>query len=294
MHFLCKKSRYTITSATFNINTLQFQQKVDHNSQPVPDWKLSNLQYLSHDQAIADIAYFIKSIKDSIYNKYGISEIKTIVVGGSYAGALSAWARYKYPHLIDAALSSSGVFNAIEDFYMFDEQMLASTSKSGSACPTKIQAFILEVVNRMGQGIAAKYKLMNMFKAEFMEWDDFWFYFTDIFVQIVMHGKRSAMCTFLTSLTGTMDEQLQLLANYAAANQVDPTDYSFMYMRKESINSTSLWKQWTFIFCSSLGFFNTPGRQSPLRWNGMDLYYRVPFFWLSVLFYPGFLVCGIA
>jgi len=30
--------------------------------------------------------------------------------------------RLKYPHLVDAALSSSGVVNAIEDFNMFDGQ----------------------------------------------------------------------------------------------------------------------------------------------------------------------------
>ena len=63
-----------------------------------------------------------------------------------------------------------------------------------------------------------------------------------------MRGKRTAMCTFLSSLNGSMDGQLQLLADYAAANQIDPTDYSFMHLRKEAVNTTSLWKQWTFIF----------------------------------------------
>ena len=101
--------------------------------------------------------------------------------------------------------------------------------------PSKNTAAHCRVANRMEQGIVAKYKLMSMFKTEFMEWDDFWFYFTDIFVEIVMHGKRTNMCTFLSSLNGSMDDQLQLLANYASANQIDPTDYAFIYLRKEAI-----------------------------------------------------------
>lgn len=46
-----------------------------------------------------------------------MKEVKVIVFGGSYAGALSAWMRYKYPDIIDGAHSSSGVITAITDFY---------------------------------------------------------------------------------------------------------------------------------------------------------------------------------
>ena len=280
--YICGESAGNFPKETTFFGTLMQSYKaigvaLEHRyygeSQPTTDWSLQNMQYLSHDQAIADLAYFISSIKDSMFKKYGISSIKTIVVGGSYAGALAAWARYKYPHLIDAALSSSGVVNAIENFHQFDEQVLASTLKSGDACPSKIQQLVQEVTNRMTQGIAAKYNLMSKFNAEFMEWDDFWFFFSDIFVENVQYGARTAMCTFLSTLTGTMDDQLSALAKYAATNRMDSTAYSFLNIRKESINASAEYRQWTFQYCSSLAYFNTPGQQRPLRWTGMDLYY---------------------
>ena len=46
-----------------------------------------------------------------------MSEINPfITVGGSYPGAMSAWFRYKYPHLTAGSLASSAVINAIKDF----------------------------------------------------------------------------------------------------------------------------------------------------------------------------------
>lgn len=51
---------------------------------------------------------------------FGIKNNPWIVVGGSYPGALSAWFRYKYPHLVIASIASSAVIEAIEDLQDFD------------------------------------------------------------------------------------------------------------------------------------------------------------------------------
>lgn len=92
------------------------------------------MKYLTAKQALADIAYFIQSAQD-IDELRGIDDhTKWITVGGSYAGALSAWFRTKYPHLTVGAIGSSAVVSAIEDFSDFDEQVYRSAAKSSQDC----------------------------------------------------------------------------------------------------------------------------------------------------------------
>lgn len=62
-----------------------------------------NLKYLSSEQALADLAYFIESKKKELQLPHN----KWIVFGGSYPGSLAAWFQLKYPHLAHGAVASS-------------------------------------------------------------------------------------------------------------------------------------------------------------------------------------------
>lgn len=89
-----------------------------------------NLKYLNSEQGLSDLAFFISYIKSN--KLYGVGPSTSwISVGGSYAGAMSAWFRAKYPHLTVGAIGSSGVVLAVEDFKAFDEQIYQSALKSG-------------------------------------------------------------------------------------------------------------------------------------------------------------------
>ena len=84
-------------------------------SRPVASTSVKNLSLLSSRQALADLAYFISSMKTtSLPGPW-------VVVGGSYPGSLAGWLRLKYPHLVAGAVATSGPVAAKEDFVEYLE-----------------------------------------------------------------------------------------------------------------------------------------------------------------------------
>ncbi|XP_024537539.1 probable serine protease EDA2 [Selaginella moellendorffii] len=93
-------------------------------SYPFQNFSYKNLKYLTTQQALYDYALFIDYYENLVnlqYNKQGKNP--WIVVGGSYAGALSAWFRLKFPHLVVASWASSGVVEAVLEYSAYDEQL---------------------------------------------------------------------------------------------------------------------------------------------------------------------------
>jgi pimeloyl-ACP methyl ester carboxylesterase len=85
------------------------------DSQPYDDWSLKSLEKLSANQAMADLANFLGKMNEDDPTR------QTIVIGGSYPGALSAWFRAQYPHMAIASWASSGVVQPIADYWRYDE-----------------------------------------------------------------------------------------------------------------------------------------------------------------------------
>ncbi|KAF5300719.1 hypothetical protein FQR65_LT09115 [Abscondita terminalis] len=77
----------------------------------------SDYEYLSAEQALEDVAYFIQKYKT--LNE--MESCKVAVFGCSYAGTLATWMRYKFPHLVDAAWASSAPIRIVLDFYQYYE-----------------------------------------------------------------------------------------------------------------------------------------------------------------------------
>ena len=120
--------------AKHNAKLVALEHRFYGKSIPNLNLELSNLKYLTAEQALADIAYFITKKLNA-----DKPDREVVVIGGSYPGALSAWFREKYPHLAVASWSSSGVVYPIEDFWQFDQQIYDSTMRSGENCPQQVQ-----------------------------------------------------------------------------------------------------------------------------------------------------------
>lgn len=106
-------------------------------SHPTKDLSVDNLQYLSSEQALADLAYF----RANMTSELGLTDTKWVSFGGSYSGSLSAWIRLKYPHLIDAAVATSAPVQSQLNFKEYLDVVKASlaTSQQGNKCIEAVQ-----------------------------------------------------------------------------------------------------------------------------------------------------------
>lgn len=84
-------------------------------SQPCDDWSVECYKNLSSEAGLADFAYFLRTMNEDM------PERQTIVIGGSYPGALSAWFRYTYPDIATASWAASAVVQPLEDMWTYDE-----------------------------------------------------------------------------------------------------------------------------------------------------------------------------
>jgi hypothetical protein len=90
---------------------------------PTPDLSTENLRFLTTQQALADVAYFAQNIVFKGLEEENLTapNVPYIAYGGSYAGAFVAFLRVVYPDLFFGAISSSGVTEAIYDYWQYFE-----------------------------------------------------------------------------------------------------------------------------------------------------------------------------
>ncbi|KAK8151696.1 serine carboxypeptidase S28-domain-containing protein [Phyllosticta citrichinensis] len=120
--FLQKGILYQLAKATRGIGVV-LEHRYYGESWPVPDLSTENLRFLTTDQALADTAYFAKNVRFPGLDNLTLTAPDTpyIAYGGSYAGAFVAFLRKLYPEIFFGAISSSGVTEAIYDYWEYYE-----------------------------------------------------------------------------------------------------------------------------------------------------------------------------
>ncbi|KYK60824.1 extracelular serine carboxypeptidase [Drechmeria coniospora] len=135
-----------LTKATDSVG-LVLEHRYYGTSFPTPNVTVENLRFLSTEQGLADIAYFATHVDLPGLENYNLTAPDTpwIIYGGSYGGALAAFARKVYPDVIWGAISSSGVLAAVDDFWQFYEA--ARHFAPGDCSPT--QQKLVQVIDAM-------------------------------------------------------------------------------------------------------------------------------------------------
>ncbi|XP_063986366.1 putative serine protease K12H4.7 [Diachasmimorpha longicaudata] len=245
-------------------------------SHPVVDTSVENLLFLSVDQALADIAFFVETAKQ----KLNIYDSPVIVFGGSYAGNMAAWARIKYPHLISGAVASSAPVRAKADFYEYYEVVRNSLNTYSEKCPANTkEAF--SAVEKLLTGETADPKKIK---------DDFnlcdipdisnskelaWVIrsLAAIFASAVqynsveMNGKTSIakLCDLMMTPSGNASSPYDRLATaFRSQYRRQCVDLKYSHFINtyrdtswESEAATSDMRQWTYQTCTEYGYYQT-------------------------------------
>ncbi len=226
--------------------------------------KTSNLVYLTVEQALADLAYFINWVKQNNTNYKIGANSKWISLGGSYPGALSAWLRLKYPNLVVGSLASSPVIYDILNFPEFDYQIYLSANKSGSRCPATVQNLTKYVENNLynnGSKWAQQFKSQFGNEAQQLSNEEFLWYFADTIAETIQYGGRTALCSMFAKYD-KFNDLWNATVQFINQNG-DPTDYGSYFIRNSTWNpSNEGARQWNYQCCSQLGWFQGPATNS--------------------------------
>lgn len=247
-------------------------------SQPFDDLSTEHLRYLTVDQALDDLAYFIQWANKNETLNLG-SERRWITYGGSYPGALSAWFRYKYPHLTSGAVASSAVINAIVDYSDYDHQLYLSTLKSGKQCPQRIQElnkYVEEQLYSTNESAAHDFK--QSYGAENLTNEQFLNYYVDSFAGLVQYGKRTHLCDVIVG-GSAFQERYDNMKKFVTENN-DPAGYMVSTVKNDSFwDSRDSGRQWTWQTCSELGWFQSahPNPDEALRSSRVDVNFFLNF-----------------
>ncbi|KAJ1719135.1 hypothetical protein LPJ53_006043 [Coemansia erecta] len=93
-------------------------------SYPVSDMSGPNMRYLTLENALEDVAHFVRNAPEFVKASVGLAigpQNKWVATGGSYSANLAVWLRQQYPDLFYSAYASSAPVLIKTDFYQYDQ-----------------------------------------------------------------------------------------------------------------------------------------------------------------------------
>jgi hypothetical protein len=137
---------YQLASAHNGIGVI-LEHRYYGSSFPFKTITTENAKFLTTEQSLADAAYFAKNVVFPGFEKVNLtsSSAPWIVYGVSYSGGQSAFLRKLYPDVFWGGISSSGVTEAIIDYWRYFEPV----RKYGPADCIWTQQFITDVVDKV-------------------------------------------------------------------------------------------------------------------------------------------------
>ncbi|KAB0797058.1 hypothetical protein PPYR_11119 [Photinus pyralis] len=268
----------------FKALCFQLEHRYYGKSHPTEDMSTKNLQYLTSQQALADLAAFIQAKNE----EYGFSSnVKWIVFGGSYPGSLAAWMRLKYPHLVHGAMSASGPLLAKADFPEYYHVVEESLKTASSQCLSTVKEATAQVEIFLNHTVGYK-ALDSMFNLcdpiensinNPKDISNFYVTLAENIAGIVQYNKDNriggnqkvanitidTICDIMEDddMGAPIDKLAEINRLLMNANNLKCLDYKYDKMIQElsqnswSSNVSEGGRQWMYQTCTEFGFFQS-------------------------------------
>jgi pimeloyl-ACP methyl ester carboxylesterase len=241
----------------FHAKLVALEHRYYGKSLPRPTLSTEDLQYLSTEQALLDLARFQRHMQnDRMWNG------KWVAFGGSYPGSLSAFYRLKFPELVVGALASSAPVKAKSNFEQYDAHV---TEVAGPICANNMRKSVAEVESSLSDTKRLE-QIKRLFEANMIEdKTDFLYLIADIGATAVQYGMKDEFCQMLAS-------NAQPLLGYAqfAQKLYDSwgiTPLSFTAQGAMSTNPNDYpegigMRQWFYQSCTEYGYWQNANSNS--------------------------------
>ncbi|CAH1107855.1 unnamed protein product [Psylliodes chrysocephalus] len=259
---------YDLYAKQFKPILFYLEHRYYGKSNPTENLSNENLVYLTSQQALADLAFFIEAMNKQHELS---SDVKWIVFGGSYAGSLAAWMRLKYPHLVHGAVSSSAPLLAKLDFSEYLKVVRDALRANSVECVNAIKMGIKQIdtllLQSAGQQIIAdKFKYFENIDRSNNKSIDFSLFYNRLkheFSLVVQYNPEEFMsvenlCDIMTSENFGME-----------IDRLAVVDYSFSKNRTNSLEAGN--RQWLYQTCTEFGFLQTSSSKSQLFGDKLQL-----------------------
>ena len=247
---------------------VSFEHRYYGKSQPFGDLSTENLKFLSTAQAIEDLRSF-----RSILRKSKSMNGRWILVGGSYAGNLAAYARMKFPQDFAGAVASSAPVRPEPNFNEYDHQV---AMLAGGACTLHLQKALSEIesTTKTQDGFARVERDFNA--PTVSRRDDFLYLLSDVASAAIQLGLKDEFCEALATNGVEGYRQMKL--------KVDRVIGDFSAYTAEQSENPSIAKhgsglgmrQWFYQSCQEYGFWQNawPVIEESARSREIDAHYH--------------------
>jgi thymus-specific serine protease len=194
---------------------------------------------------------------------------------------MAAWARLKYPHLIQGALASSAPIQAKADFYEYYEIVTKSLGRYSEKCVESVETAFASVEELLAaqKGPDNLKLLFNLCDAPDVKSPSDLGYFmntlAEIFAGIVQYDKVengqtkiAALCNNMTAAhLGSPLQRLAHVFTMSTQNKCQDVNYNNFVKKYREVSwdspaATSVMRQWNHQTCTEYGYYQTTSSKS--------------------------------